>query len=281
MDVYIKVEHLKKLYGDTVAVDDVSFSLHPGEIVAFLGPNGAGKTTTVEILLGIRKKTSGRLWYFGEEVERPMPIHLKRIGAVLQEESFLPNLTVRELLQMFGMLYGRGDVDGVIKAFALEEFQHKIYRRLSGGQKRRLSLAVSVVHKPDVVFLDEPTVGLDVGSRLSLHQYILSIKEEGRSVFLTTHYIEEAEKLADRVIIINHGRIIASGTVPQLIKQASLPTVVYVNGNRHEIPSEAHIRDVLSMYDDIYDINVKRPTLEDVFITLVGKDVSIDGKVSS
>ena len=273
MGALIEVENLKKVYKDAIAVDGISFEIYPGEVLAFLGPNGAGKTTTVEILLGIRKKTAGRLIYFGKEINRPRRNHLKRIGATLQEERFLPNLTPREILHMFASLYGKGDVDEAIKTFAIDEFANRRYRHLSGGQKRRLSLAVATVHDPDVVFLDEPTTGLDVQSRRSLYDYILKMRDRGKAVFLTTHYIEEAERLADRVIIIDHGHIVAHGRVDELIRQAELPTILQINGDTYEVFSEREIASIVKSYEEIRDLSLSKPTLEDVFVKLTGRRI--------
>ncbi len=276
MEPWVVVKHLKKVYGKKEAVKDISFEIYPGQILALLGPNGAGKTTTVETVLGLRKKTAGKMIFFGEEVERPLRRHLKRIGATLQAEMFFPNLTVAENLSLFAHLYGSGDIEGVKERLDLADVWKVRYKKLSGGYKRRVALAVATLGDPDVVFLDEPTTGLDAHVRRNLYRYIAGLRDEGKGILLTTHYIEEAERLSDYVIIIDKGEVVARGTVEEIIKIAGLKTVVLIDGDRYEIEEDKEIKEILEKYENPEKITIQRPTLEDAFITLTGRKIDAD-----
>ncbi|HTP54612.1 MAG TPA: ABC transporter ATP-binding protein [Thermoplasmata archaeon] len=214
----IEVRGLVKQYDGLTAVDHVDFSVPPGTVFAFLGPNGAGKTTTVEILEGLRKRTSGEVrvlgldpWSDGAELHR-------RIGVIPQDFRFFEKITPREGIEYYRALFdSRADPDALLRLVELEDKQHARYDQLSGGQKQKLGLALSLTNEPEVHFLDEPTTGLDPTARRAIWNVIRTLKQQGRTVFLTTHYLEEAELLSDRVAIIHHGKIIAAGTAAEII----------------------------------------------------------------
>src|SRR6185369_6094383 len=214
----IDVENLTKRYGELLAVDDISFHVRTGEVFAFLGPNGAGKTTTVEI---IRPPTSGTVRLLGMDVTRRKRDIVPRIGVLPQGFSSFDRITVRETIQYYARLFGRGnrDVDGLIELAHLGDKSREQFKNLSGGLKQRLGIAIALVNDPEVVFLDEPTTGLDPRARREVWDVLLSLKKNGKTVFLTTHYMEEAELLADTVAIISKGKIIAMGSPDQLIER--------------------------------------------------------------
>jgi ABC-2 type transport system ATP-binding protein len=200
----IVVEHLTKRYGDLLAVNDISFHVRTGEVFAFLGPNGAGKTTTVEIIETIRTPTSGTVSLLGMDVTTRKHDIVHRIGVLPQGFSSFDKLTVRETIHYYARLFGgrNPDIDGLIGLANLEDKTNEQFRNLSGGLKQRLGIAIALVNDPEVVFLDEPTTGLDPRARREVWKVLLSLKKNGKTVFLTTHYMEEAELLADTVAII-------------------------------------------------------------------------------
>jgi ABC-2 type transport system ATP-binding protein len=206
----IEVIGLRKRYGAVQAVDGISFTVRRGEVFGMLGPNGAGKTTTVEIIEGLRPADSGRVTVLGLDVARQPRAVKERVGVQLQTPALLPRLTVRELVALFASFYRTArSPDEVIALVGLEESGDRLAGTLSGGQTQRLSLALALVNRPEIVFLDEPTTGLDPQARLSLWGLIERVRAEGTTVVLTTHYMEEAERLCDRVAIIDRGRIVA------------------------------------------------------------------------
>lgn len=215
----IEVERLTKRYGALRAVDDVSFAVRKGEVFALLGPNGAGKTTTVEILDTIRKPTSGHVRVLDLDISKKHAI-VPRIGVLPQGFSSFDLLTVRETVQYYSRLFRRsnGDVDALIALVNLGHKTREQYKNLSGGLQQRLGIAIALVNDPEVVFLDEPTAGLDPRSRRDVWEVLLGLKKKGKTVFLTTHYMEEAENLADTVAIISNGKIIARGSPGELIE---------------------------------------------------------------
>lgn len=243
----IRVENLTKKYEDTLAVDGISFDVKEGEIFGLLGPNGAGKTTTLEIIETLRKPTSGKVYVDGINVlEHPWEVK-GRIGVQLQDAGYYPELTLIDLLKMFGDLYQVDvDPDAVLKKFSLAEKRKSSWKQLSGGQKQRFSLATTLIHNPKIIFLDEPTTGLDPQARANLWDEIGKIHKEGRTIVLTTHYMEEAEVLCDRVAIMDLGEII-------------------------EIDSPGKLVDKL--IDSGFDKKeeVKKADLEDVFLDLTGR----------
>ncbi len=214
----IRVSDVRKAYGDVQAVDGVSFEVRSGEVFGLLGPNGAGKTTTVEMLEGLRAPDSGGLEVLGIDAARDPGALKERIGVTLQTASLYPKLTVVEILDLFRSFYRRSlPTEQLIEFLDLDERKRAQTRELSGGQRQRLSIALALVNDPEVVFLDEPTTGLDPAARRSLWDLIVGLKAQGKTVLLTTHYLEEAEVLCDRLAIMDHGKVIAMGTVDDLV----------------------------------------------------------------
>lgn len=210
----IEVSNLKKVYGDLVAVNSISFSVKKGEVLAFLGPNGAGKTTTVEMIESIRIPTAGTIKIYGKDISTSFDEVKEQIGILPQEFFSYERLTVRETLLYFASLYKNPvNVDEIIDAMNLKDQEKKLYMNLSGGLKQRVGVAISLVNDPDIVFLDEPSTGLDPKARREVWEVIAGLRNKGKTVFLTTHYMEEAEYLADRIIIIHKGKIIAEGSL--------------------------------------------------------------------
>jgi ABC-2 type transport system ATP-binding protein len=297
----VSVADLRKSYGQLKAVDGVSFTVERGEIFGLLGPNGAGKTTTIEILEGLRKPDSGQATVLGIDAVR-QPGRLKeRIGVQLQSSALYPELRVHELISLFGSFYARRlPTRQLIEQLGLEERANASSKTLSGGQRQRLSLALALVNDPELIFLDEPTTGLDPQGRRSLWERIESLRDEGRSVLLTTHYMEEAEQLCDRVAIMDDGRILEMGTVGELVgRHFSQRTVRFEShvgltdtdlGGLRGVSRVSHegtevvlltadvprtIGGLLELADsrgiEGLDVAVRRPTLEDVFLELTGR----------
>ncbi|WP_052463468.1 ABC transporter ATP-binding protein [Thermotoga caldifontis] len=298
----LEVQGLKKYYGNVKAVDGISFSLEEGQILALLGPNGAGKTTTVEILEGLRRKDEGRIFYFGREIEVVDETIKKQMGVQLQKGAFFENLTVRETIELFAGLYGvklnRSRTREIVEMVMLEEKMNSRVKTLSGGQMQRLSFAVAIVNDPKIVFLDEPTTGLDPQARRHIWELIADLKRKGKGVLLTTHYMEEAERLADRILIMDHGKIIAEGTLDRLVNSLDMEDYVEFTVDnadlflQHmaEVKRANHNRLVLATKNveesvqkifavakrldlKIDDLIVRRPNLEDVFIHLTGRSL--------
>jgi ABC-2 type transport system ATP-binding protein len=216
----IVVEDLHKHFGSVVAVAGTSFSVQRGEVFGILGPNGAGKTTTLEIIETLQRPSQGRVTVAGLDTQRDSWAVKSRIGVQLQAAGFYPELSLVQLLRMFAALYNV-DVDpmALLKRFQLEEKAQSFYDKLSGGQKQRFSLATTLLHHPAVIFLDEPTTGLDPQARLNLWDLIREVKAEGITVLLTTHYMEEAEQLCDRIAVMDQGKIVRTGTPQELIDE--------------------------------------------------------------
>jgi ABC-2 type transport system ATP-binding protein len=274
----IEVSGLRKAYGNLEAVRGVDFTIEEGEVFGLLGPNGAGKTTTVEILEGYRRRDAGDVRVLGHDPERPGPEFRERIGVVLQQSDLWPNLTVRETHAVFAGYYrAPRDVDEVIALVGLAEKRDARVKTLSGGQKRRLDLGVALVGDPELVFLDEPTTGFDPAARRAAWEMIRSLRSLGKTVLLTTHYLDEAEQLADRVAVLRDGVIVRVGTPRELttsdlaveiryrrdgedvVVRTSEPTRVL-----NELTSDALARGV-----ELESLEVRRPTLEDVYLELV------------
>ncbi len=298
----IQVHGLRKSYGDFEAVRGIDFEVSPGEVFGLLGPNGAGKTTTVEILEGLRQRTSGEAKVLGFDPGIEVRALKDRIGVCLQATNLPDKVTVHEALEWFSAFYSRqADCDLLIDRLRLSEKRNAPYAKLSGGQKQRVALALALVNEPELVFLDEPTTGLDPQVRLEIHGLISELKESKRTVLLTTHYIEEAERLCDRVAIVDQGRIIALGT-PREIQERTLgqsridvrtaqamPTEIpaFEQADKAVLDDERKLLTIHSTRPartlpglikwidqrglDLEDIHLKRPTLEDVFIELTGK----------
>jgi len=265
-------------YGETEAVRGIDLEVMPGEVFAFLGPNGAGKTTTVEILEGYRRRSGGEVSVLGEDPQRAGRAWRERIGIVLQSGRLDPYLTVRESLGLYAGYYRRPrPIDEVIALVGLEDKADERARRLSGGQQRRLDVGMALIGDPELLFLDEPTTGFDPSARRQAWDVIAGLRDLGKTVFLTTHYMDEAQRLADRVTIISGGEIVARGTPEDLGDRESQPaTIRYRDGGRdvavetttlvktlHELTGEA-----LGRGADLEGLEVTRPTLEDVYLEL-------------
>jgi len=276
----IEVRGLTKIYGSLIAVDNVSFDVREGEVFSLLGPNGAGKTTTVEMIEGIRKPTKGEIKVFGGKLDRKVK---EKIGVLPQEFQSMERLTVRETLEYFSSFYNKSmDIDELIEIVGLTEKKNTLYKNLSGGQKRALGVAIALVNDPSLIFLDEPTTGLDPAARRNLWKAIRKLKKEGKTVFLTTHYMEEAEYLADRVAIMHHGKIIAIDEPYKLIEKYGEKTRVIIkkiDGEEEmEIEDEREIAEIIERLKEKgikYErIEIKRPNLEDVFLKLTGEGLT-------
>ena len=296
----IEVEKLTKRYGKLLAVNDVSFAVRKGELFAFLGPNGAGKTTTVEIIETIRLPTSGKVSVLGMDVTRKKRDIVQRIGVLPQGFSSFDRVTVRESIQYYSRLFGgnTADVDGLIELANLKDKSREQFKNLSGGLKQRLGIAIALVNDPEIVFLDEPTTGLDPRARREVWEVLRGLKQQGKTVFLTTHYMEEAEFLADTVAIISKGRIIATGSPDELMENsanelsltlrsadANVFTIVRETGfdpvrhNTHSIKVRVkRADDVRKILDavkgagsSLLSLDVRKPNLEEVFLKLTGE----------
>jgi ABC-2 type transport system ATP-binding protein len=279
----IEVSDLRKRYGDFEAVRGIDFAVARGEVFGLLGPNGAGKTTTVEILEGYRERTSGSVMVLGADPERRGRELRQRVGIVLQSCGIYRHLTVREALTHWAGFYPKPRaVDEVIALAGLEPKQDERTRRLSGGQLRRLDFALALIGDPELIFLDEPTTGFDPAARRTAWETIRSLKDLGKTVLLTTHYLDEAQELADRVAIIKGGRILAEGSPRELgVTGPARYRVAYRNGSGeltvqetddptvllHELTSQALGRD-----ERLLDISVTRPTLEDIYLQLTADE---------
>ena len=247
--IIIRVGNLHKSYGNIEAVKGISFDVYEGEIFGLLGPNGAGKTTTLEIMETLREKTEGEVWIDGLSVEKDRDRIKHLIGVQLQESGYYPNLKLVEILDLFAGLYNtRIDPMALLQKMGLQDKAQVRVDKLSGGQKQRFSLATTLVNEPKIIFLDEPTVGLDPQARRNLWELIRAVRESGATVVMTTHYLDEAEHLCDRVGIMDEGRIIKIGSPDALIHD-----LIQTGFKRHKVMKEA--------------------SLEDVFLELTGKEL--------
>jgi ABC-2 type transport system ATP-binding protein len=301
----VRVRDLHKSYGAFEAVKGVDFDIHPGEVFGLLGPNGAGKTTTVEILEGLRPRTAGDVAVLGVDPGLETKRLKDQIGVCLQATNLPDKITLREALRLFGSFYSRTvDGDALLRRLALWDKRDSPYGKLSGGQKQRLALALALLNDPQMLFLDEPSAGLDPQARLEIHELVQQLRREQRTILITTHYIEEAEKLCDRVAIIDEGRIVAMGT-PEEIRSRTLgqarvevrceqplpagdpprwpdAEAAVVSADRRGI-TVSTVRPARTLVDlvrwidqlgiDLADVHLKRPSLEDVFIELTGKSL--------
>ena len=274
----IEVTDLRKSYGETEAVRGISFQVERGEVFGLLGPNGAGKTTTVEILEGYRRRSAGEVSVLGEDPDEPTRAWRERVGIVLQSSGFWPRVTVSEAVHHWALLYPRPrDADEVIDLVGLGEKRDARTASLSGGQKRRLDLALALVGDPELVFLDEPTTGFDPAARRTAWGVVRALKALDKTVVLTTHYLDEAQSLADRVAIVKDGLIVAEGPPAQLGVGGSRYRVAYdgPNGQRieHETenPTELLHRltsEAIARGERLDGLTVARPTLEEVYLEL-------------
>jgi len=274
----ISIKGLRKSYGDTEAVRGIDLEVSRGEIFAFLGPNGAGKTTTVEILEGYRQRTGGEVAVLGEDPERAGREWRGRIGIVLQSCRLDPYLTARESLELYAGYYSDPrPVDEVIELVGLAGKADDRTGRLSGGQQRRLDVGMALVGDPELLFLDEPTTGFDPAARRQAWETIAGLRELGKTVFLTTHYMDEAQRLADRVAILAGGQVVARGAPEELGDRDSQPTVITYRGPDGEV-SLATTTPVETLNEltgralaegfALEGLEVKRPSLEDVYLEL-------------
>ncbi len=297
----LEVENLKKHYGDVKAVDGISFKVLEGEVFTLLGPNGAGKTTTLEILEGLKDYDNGQITLFDQKVEKKVSRNLReRIGVMLQENNFIDHLTTLETLKMFRSLYQKGmDVREILKEISLEDKSNARVEKLSGGQKQRLAIGTALVGDPEMIFMDEPTTGLDPQARRNVWDMIDKLRKSGKTVFLTTHYMEEAQYLSDYIYVMDHGKIIAKGTPADLIATFGGEKIIEIDldSNEFDISSfrsefqkvnvegskimivtsylPTDMKKALDLFDQnsvkVNDIIVRQPNLEDVFLNLTGR----------
>lgn len=308
MPAIIEVRNLRKVYGDIVAVDDVSFEVGGGEIFGMVGPNGAGKTTTVECIEGLRQPDHGSVRLLGLDPRGQREAIAQRVGVQLQESALPPRLRAGEALALFGSFYERrADAGELLDLLGLAEKRSSAFSKLSGGQKQRLFIALALINRPEVVFFDELTTGLDPQARRSMWDLVRQIRERGCTVVLTTHFMEEAERLCDRVAIIDHGRIVALDTPDALIrslgiekrliftlpiaqpgqeapvpaKLSELPHVSRVEQSSGRMVVYGHgdrfVSSVVSALEDgnvpFLDLRTEQPNLEDVFLALTSREM--------
>ncbi len=298
----VDVLHLRKAYGATVAVDDVSFSIDEGEIIGMVGPNGAGKTTIIECVEGLRRPDSGDVRVLGLDPRRDGQALRERMGIQLQQAALHPHLTVWEAVTLFASFYPRrANCQYLLEQLGLVDRRDVAFGKLSGGQKQRLFIALALVNDPEVVFLDELTTGLDPQARRAMWDYVRQIRDRGTTVFLTTHFMEEAERLCDRVAILDRGRIVALDTPPNLVRSLGvehrvvftyegtieaealqgLPGVtrvevlgerVVVYGRSGQLVADV-VNAITSRGVRVSDLRTEQPNLEDVFLALTGREM--------
>jgi ABC-2 type transport system ATP-binding protein len=293
----IEVRDLRKSYGSLAAVDGVSFTVQEGEFFGILGPNGAGKTTTLEMIEGLRPADAGEVLLLGQPPWPRNPSILPRIGVQLQASAFFERLTAREQIHTFASLYRaeRKHADDWLERVGLTDKAGTRTEKLSGGQLQRLAIACALVHEPEVVFLDEPTAGIDPQARRNLWDLLRSLNDAGRTVVLTTHYMDEAEVLCDRVAIMDHGRILELDTPAALVRGLDAPVRVFVSPHLLNVDQALHIGGVdsaeevgqsialttrspsavlarLAEMDALEGLTVKAANLEDVFLNLTGRE---------
>jgi len=274
----IEVSELRKSYGSLEAVRGLSFEVGRGEVFGLLGPNGAGKTTTVEILEGYRERSAGQVWVLGHDPAVRDRQQQERVGIVLQSCGFYPRVTVREAVEHFAKAYPRPrDPAETIALVGLEEKADTRTKELSGGQRRRLDLALALIGDPELVFLDEPTTGFDPQARRQFWDLIRRLSDDGTTILLTTHYMDEAEALADRVAVIAEGRLVADGPPASLGGRArALTTVSWLDdGHPRQVSTDEPgvvVVELTARYGgDVPGLTVARPTLEDVYLDLIGQ----------
>ncbi len=292
MSTLLAVSHLVKSFGALTAVNDVSFDIRTGSCFGLLGPNGAGKTTTIELMVGIKAPDSGSILYRGEALGQ----QFRNEAGIMFQTTALPEfVTVRELLVQFSRFYpDTAEIDELVQQYSLQEFLQQDTRRLSGGQKQRLLLAISLINRPKILFLDEPTTGLDPQSRRNLWARVQQVKEAGTTVLLTTHYMEEAYELCDEIAIMDHGKIIAHDTPDALLARHFNDVVVQINEN--DLPREigepefsaayrndcAHIltpnvnqtvERLLALDIPLQHLRIRSRNLEDLFLELTGREL--------
>jgi len=280
-ELAVRVRGLHKRYGDKHAVDGLDLEVARGEIVAVLGPNGAGKTTTVEILEGYRHRDAGEVTVLGQDPQTAGRDWRARIGIVLQSSSDLDEATVTELVHHWATFYPHPrDPEQVIDAVGLREKAKTRAGALSGGQRRRLDVALGIVGNPELLFLDEPTTGFDPEARRAFWELIAGLRDDGTAILLTTHYLDEAEQLADRAVVVSDGRVVATGAPADLgDRNARQAMVRWVeDGEHHEIRTDtptAVVAELAGRFTEIPGLQVLRPTLEDIYLSLVDAKESV------
>ncbi len=298
----IEVTELKKHYGNLKAVDGISFSVKEGEVFGLLGPNGAGKTTTIEIMEGLRERNSGDVKILGlDPWKNGYELH-KKIGVIPQEFTFFEKTSPREAINYYANLFGvKVDADEILKEVLLEDMAKQNFENLSGGQKQKMGLALSLVNAPELLFLDEPTTGLDPNARRAIWEVIRGLKAKGKTIILTTHYLDEAQQLSDRVAIMDHGGIVAMGTTEEIIQKHGSGERLEIHGNKKladyikantelqvkydeakkeiTIPIEKKIDALAALAAaeqsglDWGEIQTRQDSLDDVFVKLVSEPI--------
>ena len=301
-DIIINIEGLTKTYDEFIAVNEISFDVNKGEVFALLGPNGAGKTTTVEIIECLKTPDNGKVEIFGINLkDKKKQNEIKRkIGVMPQNFNAFDWLTVKENLHYFRNLYdSKISVDELIDRVGLAKKTDSMYKTLSGGMKQRVGIAISLINEPELLFLDEPTAGLDPQARRETWNLIKKLKQQGKTIFLTTHYMEEAQELSDRILIIIEGRIVASGSPSELIeKYGGNKSIILKNCDRntleekniqYEIDTESQIHIIFDNNDQLFkilaavtddpnvEIEIKKPNLDEAFLNLTGRRINEEG----
>lgn len=277
----ITAEHLTKSFGKLIAVDDLSLSVHKGEIFGFLGPNGAGKTTTVSLLTTMNLPDSGSIRIHGIDAIANRVEARRNIGIIQQQHSLEKEISVKENIIFHGLMQNMSrkeiyrSMDELVEIMELGDQMDKLIKDLSGGWKKRVAIVCSLIHNPDILFMDEPATGLDTRSRYLLHEMIRTISSKGTTIFLTTHYIYEAEELCDRVCIINKGKFVALGTPEELRAMVGAVALITTDEANHEhlkfFPTREAAADAAKTVEEKCDITIRESNLEDVFLELTGR----------
>ena len=301
-NIVINIEGLTKTYDEFIAVNEISFDVNKGEVFALLGPNGAGKTTTVEIIECLKTPDNGKVEIFGINLkDKNKQKEIKRkIGVMPQNFNAFDWLTVKENLDYFRNLYDSDiSVEELIDRIGLAKKTDSMYKTLSGGMKQRVGIAISLINEPELLFLDEPTAGLDPQARRETWNLIKKLKQEGKTIFLTTHYMEEAQELSDRILIIIEGKIVASGSPSELIENyGGNKSIILKNCDRnilekkniqYEIDTESQIHIIFDNNDQLFkilaavtddpnvEIEIKKPNLDEAFLNLTGRRINDEG----
>ena len=307
--IAIEISSVKKCYGDIKAVDDVSFTVDKGEVFGLVGPNGAGKTTLIEILEGLRKRDEGEVKVLGlDPWVKGYELH-KKIGVIPQDFTFFEKANPREAVKYYANLFNvRTDSDEILREVLLDDSAGVLFENLSGGQKQKMGLALSLVNSPELLFLDEPTTGLDPNARRAIWEVIRDLQTKGKTVILTTHYLDEAQQLSDRVAIMDHGRIVAIGTSDEIIDEHGSGERLYIHGNEKladyikantelkvDFDGKSLISLKLSRRNDALaalaaaeqsgldwgEIHTRRDSLDDVFVKLVRGSMDEHGELKA
>jgi len=306
----IEVSSLKKYYGDLKAVDGISFKVKQGEVFGLLGPNGAGKTTTIEIMEGLREPNGGEVKILGlDPWKNGYELH-KKIGVIPQEFTFFEKTSPREAINYYANLFNvKVNADEILKEVLLEDMSKQSFENLSGGQKQKTGLALSLVNSPELLFLDEPTTGLDPNARRAIWEVIRSLKAKGKTIILTTHYLDEAQQLSDRVAIMDHGHIVAMGTTEEIIQRHGSGERLEIHGNEKLAEYIKTNTDIEVKYDhakreitiplkkkidalaalaaaeqsglDWGEIQTRQDSLDDVFVKLVSEPIGEQGEIQT